>query len=101
VIAYRFAAVGGLLLVAGGILAVAAPLVADVSSEREADLFLGGLLAAALGVIVQAGTVGLLLARRRPSPELRRRTRDLCLQLGVVGLVEAVWLLTRRDQGGS
>jgi len=94
---FRAAAVTGFALLVGGILIAVSPLVADVSESVEGRLFGGGLLAAAAGLVVQVATVVLLVRRERPDAAMRRRVRDLCLQLGVIGLLEAAFLLTRRS----
>lgn len=85
----------GFTLLIVGVLAAAAPLVVRVAEATEARLFGGGLLTAAAGVLVQVATLLVLLRHVRPDAAARRRVRDLCLQLGVVGMLEAVFLLTR------
>jgi len=97
-LSFRAGAVAGFALLVLGVLATASPLVAEVSEATEGWLFGGGLLAAAAGVLVQIVTLVLLLRHARPDAAARRRVRDLCLRLGVVGMLEAVFLLTREPR---
>ena len=80
-----------------GLAALAVPLFVDLSEAHEERIFLAGLAVAGLGTAVLALTVAWLVRRVRPEPALRRRVRDLCLQLGIFGLLEAALLLTRRS----
>ena len=96
-LAARLAAVAAFAATCAGLLALAIPLLFEVSEAHEGRIFLGGLSAAGLGTAGLALIVGGLIRRLRPDPALRRRVRDLCLQLGIFGLLEAAFLLTRRN----
>lgn len=96
-IAARLVAIFGFAVACAGFLALAVPLLATVSEAHEGRWFLGGLAAAGGGTLVLAADVAMLVVRLRPEPARRRRVRDLCLQLGIFGLLEAALLLTRRE----
>jgi ABC-type cobalamin transport system permease subunit len=95
--AARLVAIVGFAVACGGFVALAMPLLLTVSEAQEGRWFLGGLVAAGAGTAILAADVALLVARLRPEPARRRRVRDLCLQLGIFGLLEAALLLTRRE----
>ncbi len=97
-VAARLVAIGTFALACGGLLALAVPFLFDVPEAHEGRWFLGGLAAAGGGTALLAANVALLVRRLRPEPALRRRVRDLCLQLGIFGLLESALLLTRRDR---
>lgn len=100
-IGYRVAALAGLGLVVAAVVALAAPFLVEVAPETESACFRFALVGGGFGVVVQAATVVLLVARTAPPPAERRKVRDLCLQLGVVGLFEAAWRLSRRADNVS
>lgn len=95
--AARLVAILAFAATCGGLVALGVPLLFEVSEAHESRYFLGGLAAAGLGTLLLALTVAWLVRRTRPDPALRRRVRDLCLQLGIFGLLEAACLLTRRE----
>lgn len=95
-IRYRIAALAGLGLVVAAVVALAVPFLVELAPDTESACFRFALAGGALGIVLQAATVTLLVARTAPSPEERRMVRDLCLRLGVIGLFEAAWRLSRR-----
>jgi len=96
VIAYRVAALAGLGLVVAAPVALALAFVIELPPEAESACFRFALVGGGLGIVLQVVTVVLLVARTAPPPAERRKVRDLCLQLGILGLFEAAWRLSRR-----
>lgn len=100
-IGYRIAALAGLGLVVAAVAALAVAFLVELAPETESACFRFALAGGALGIVVQASTVALLVRRTAPAAAERRKVRDLCLQLGVIGLFEAAWRLSRRDRPAS